>query len=172
MALKSTTQSVIVSKLGTFPRKNKTKRALWEFDNIIRSLYLLDYIDQPPLRRNIQQALNRRENYHQLRRAVSFANFGKLRFKTDYEQQIWNHCSRLLTNCIIYYNASILSALLEAKTTDPDAQVATLLKHISPVAWQHINLQGRYEFNKLPDPIDIPTIIQNLPFPFPPTPPS
>ena len=172
LALKSTTQSVIVSKLSAFPRKNKTKRALWEFDNIIRSLYLLDYIDQPPLRRNIQQALNRGENYHQLRRAVSFANFGKLRFKTEYEQQIWNDCSRLLTNCIIYYNAFILSALLEAKATDPDVQVATLLKHISPVAWQHINLQGRYEFNKLPDPIDIPTIIRDLPFPIPPTPSS
>jgi hypothetical protein len=51
--------------------------ALWEYDNIIRSLYLLDYIDSPPLRRNVQWALNRGESYHQLRRAVSYANFGK-----------------------------------------------------------------------------------------------
>jgi TnpA family transposase len=171
LALKSTTQSVIVSKLSAFPRKNQTKRALWEFDNIIRSLYLLDYIDKPPLRRNIQHALNRGENYHQLRRAVSFANFGKLRFTTEYEQQIWNECSRLLTNCIIHYNAAILSALLETKGIDPGSQVAALLKYISPVAWQHINLQGRYEFNKLPDPIDILAIIRDLQFPPPPASP-
>ena len=85
LALKTTTQSIIVSKLSAYARKNKTRRALrevryrytgrWEYDNIIRSLYLLDYIDFPPLRSNVQRALNRGENYHQLRRAVSYANW-------------------------------------------------------------------------------------------------
>jgi TnpA family transposase len=88
LAMKTTTQHIIVSKLSAFARKIKTRRALWEYDNIIRSLYLLDYIDSPPLRQNVQRALNRVENYHQLRRAVSYANFGKLRFKTEHEQQI------------------------------------------------------------------------------------
>ena len=46
-------------------------------DNIIQSLYLLNYIDSAPLRQNVQRAVNRRESYHQLRRAVSYANFGK-----------------------------------------------------------------------------------------------
>jgi TnpA family transposase len=32
---------------------------------MIRSLYLLDYIDSPPLRRNVQRAMNRSESYHQ-----------------------------------------------------------------------------------------------------------
>ena len=40
----------------------------------------------------MEQALCRGENYHQLRRvvrrAVSYANFGKLRFRTEYEQQL------------------------------------------------------------------------------------
>jgi len=99
-------------KFNTYARKNKTKRALWEYDNIIKSLYLLDYVDLPVLRNNVQQALNRGENYHQLHRAVSFANFGKLRFRTEYEQQIWNECGRLIANCIIYYNIAILSNLL------------------------------------------------------------
>src|SRR5699024_3045756 len=106
IALKTTTQSIIVGKLSAYARKNKTKRALWEYDNIIKSLYFLDYIDSPPLRRNVQRTLNRGESYHKLRRAVSHANFGKLRFKTEQEQQIWNECSRLIANCIIYYNAS------------------------------------------------------------------
>lgn len=112
LALKTTTQSIIVSKLSAYARKNKTRQALWEYDNIIKSLYLLDYVDSVPLRQNVQRALNRGESYHQLRRSVSYANFGKLRFKTEYEQQIWGDCARLLTNCIIYYNASILSDLL------------------------------------------------------------
>ncbi len=162
LALKTTTQSIIVGKLSAFPRKNRTKRALWEYDNIIRSLYLLNYIDSPPLRQNVQRALNRGENYHQLRRAVSYANFGKLRFKTEYEQQIWDECSRLIANCIIHYNAAILSALLAIKAENGEAHEADLLKRISPVAWQHINLQGRYEFNNATDDIDIEAIIHQL----------
>jgi hypothetical protein len=60
--------------------------------------FVLDFIDSPALRSNVQRALSRGENYHQLRRAVSCANFGKLRFKTEHEQQIWSDCSRLITN--------------------------------------------------------------------------
>ncbi len=71
LALKSTTQSVIVGKLSSYRRKNRTKRALREFDNIISTLYLLDYIDSPVLRRNVQRALNRGEAYHQLRRSIA-----------------------------------------------------------------------------------------------------
>ena len=115
LALKTTTQSIIVGKLSAYARKNKTRRALWEYDNIIRSLYLLEYLDSPPLRQQVQRALNRGENYHHLRRAVAYANFGKLRFRTEHDQQLWGECSRLLTNAIIYYNATILSNLLAYK---------------------------------------------------------
>jgi TnpA family transposase len=38
LALKTTTQSIIVRKLSAYARKNKTKSALWEYDNIIKSL--------------------------------------------------------------------------------------------------------------------------------------
>lgn len=162
LALKTTTQSIIVGKLSAHARKNKTKRALWEYDNIIRSLYLLDYIDSLPMRQNVHRALNRGENYHQLRRAVSHANFGKLRFKTEYDQQLWGECSRLITNCIIYYNATILSSLLAHQEKNDNSQFIAMLKQVSPVAWQHINLQGRYRFNKRSEPIDINAIINNL----------
>lgn len=162
LALKTTTQSIIVGKLSAYARKNKTRRALWEYDNIIKSLYLLDYIDSPPLRRNVQRALNRGENYHQLRRAVSYANFGKLRFKTEHEQQIWGECSRLITNCIIYYNTMLLSNLLDYKERAGDIQGVELFKQISPIAWQHINFYGRYEFRKIPEAINMNEIIQEL----------
>ena len=162
LAMKTTTQHIIVGKLSAFARQNKTRRALWEYDNMIRSLYLLDYIDSPPLRQYVQRALNRGESYHQLRRAVSYANFGRLRFKTEYEQQLWSECARLITNCIIYYNMLLLSTMLAYKEGVGDAQGAALLQQISPVAWQHINLYGRYEFRKSPEIIDFDAIVQEL----------
>lgn len=160
LALKTTTQNIIVRKLSAFALKNKTRRALWEYDHILRSLYLLDYIDSASLRRNVQRALNRGENYHQLRRAVSYANFGKLRFKTEHEQQIWGECARLITNCVIYYNMRLLSDLLDYKEAAGDLEGVERLKQVSPVAWQHINFFGRYEFRKGPEAINLREIVR------------
>jgi TnpA family transposase len=162
LALKTVTQSVIVGKLSAYARKNRTKRALWEYDNIIKSIYLLDYIDSLTLRQNVHRVLNRGENYHQLRRAISYANFGKLRFRTEYEQQIWSDCARLLTNCIIYYNTAILSDLLTHDDFSGDADRIAALALVSPVAWQHINFHGRFEFTKTPELIDMKAILQQL----------
>jgi len=125
------TQSDMLKVARNKAIKNKTKGALWEYDNIIKSLYFLDYIDSLPLRQNVQKALNRGESYHKLRRAVSYANFGKLRFKTEQEQQLWSGCSRLLCNCIIYYNACILSNMLTYK--ESTGQNSDMLKLISPI---------------------------------------
>ncbi|MEE2015862.1 Tn3 family transposase [Bacillus thuringiensis] len=160
LALKTTTQNVIVRKLSSYARKNQTKRALWEYDNIIKSLYFLEYIDSLSLRQNVQKALNRGESYHKLRRSVSYANFGKLRFKTEQDQHIWNECSRLLSNCIVYYNASILSNLL-IKSKDTGI-VMKILQYISPIAWQHINFYGRYEFSKSPTVVNIEEILESI----------
>src|SRR5512135_1847972 len=87
----------------------------------------------PSLRQNVQKALNRGEGYHQLRRAVSFASCGKLRFKTEYEQNLWSEASRLIANCIIFYNASILSRLLEYQQRTGDTQGAEATKKVSVV---------------------------------------
>ncbi len=162
LALKTTTQSIVIGKLSSYARRNRTKQALWEYDNIIRSLYLLDYIDSLSLRRNVQHALNQGESYHKLHKAVSYANFGRLRFKTEGEQQIWNDCGRLIANCIIYYNSLILSNVLRRQAVDGISLASGPLAKVSPVAWQHINFYGRYEFTKSFQPIDIDEIVQEL----------
>ena len=128
LALKATRQSVIIAKLSSYPRKNRTKKALWELDNLRRNLHLLNYVDSPQFQRNIQRALNRGESYHKLVRAVAYANGGKLRVRTDQEQQLWSECSRLLVNCIIYYNACILSELLERAERRQDYQRTDAIK--------------------------------------------
>jgi hypothetical protein len=33
---------------------------------------------------------------------------------------------------------------------------------VSPVAWQHINLYGRYEFREQPAPVDVEEIVREL----------
>lgn len=103
-----------------------------------------------------------KKSVHQLHRAVSYANFGTLRFKTESEQQICSDCSRLITNCIIYYNATLLSRLLEINETAGEDERVTRLGRGSPIAWQHINIHGRFEFLDLPAPVDLESVVQEL----------
>jgi Tn3 transposase DDE domain-containing protein len=85
-----------------------------------------------------------------------------LRFKTEHEQQIWGECARLITNCIIYYNTMLLSNVFESKETAGDVEGANRLKQVSPVAWQHMNFFGRYEFRKGPEAINMREIVREL----------
>src|ERR1700726_188279 len=73
----STPRGSGVLMLGSYGRQNQTKKALWELDNLYRTLYILTYIDEVGLRQSVQKALNRGEAYHRFRRAISYVNAGK-----------------------------------------------------------------------------------------------
>jgi TnpA family transposase len=162
LALKTTTQSVIVGKLSAYRRKNRTKRALWELDGIIRTLYLLDYIDSPVLRRNDQRALNRGEAYHQLRRASAYAHGGRFWARSQHEQEAWNECARLVGNAVVASNALIVSEALAELERRSELVSSDVIKRASPVAWQHINFYGRYLFHEDFTPIDLERPSQQL----------
>lgn len=155
LAQKDVTQATIVRKLSSYIRQNQTKKALWELDNICRTLYILDFIDDVILRQSVQKALNRGEAYHRFRRAIAYVNSGKFRVKTEAEQQIWNECSRLIANAVIYYNAAVLSQVFEQKQAVGDQEAMNIIKDVSPVAWQHVNLFGQFDFNQAASKVDL-----------------
>lgn len=71
---KETSISVITRKLCSHDLNDKTKRAIWELNDILRSIYLLRYVDDPQLRRYVRACLNRIEAYHALRRKIGETN--------------------------------------------------------------------------------------------------
>jgi len=160
--ISSGTDSPLATALSAYRRKNRTKRALWEFDSVIRTLYLLDYIDSPVLRHNVQKSLNRGEAYHQLRRAIAYAHGGRFRVRSQHEQEVWNECARLVGSAVVYYNALIQSEALTELELRGDLASAEILKRVSPVAWQHINFYGRYQFDEDFTPIDLERLRQQL----------
>jgi TnpA family transposase len=162
LAQKDVTQATVVRKLGSYARQNRTKKALAELDNICRTLYILDYIDDVVLRQSVQKALNRGEAYHRFRRAIAYVNSGKFRVKTESEQQIWNECSRLIANAVIYYNTALLSRIYARKQAAGDLEALEILRHISPVAWQHINLFGRFEFTQTGSRVDLDALAERF----------
>ena len=146
LALKETTQATIIRKLSSYKRLNSTFRALIEFDKIIMSSYMLSYIDQPKMRSHVHRSLNRGEAFHQLVAAIRKVSGNKIPGRDEIQLEFHNQCTRLIANCIIFYNASMLSYLYEACEKRGEEDICSLIKRLSPVAWQHINLLGKYEF--------------------------
>ena len=114
LGLKEMTQGTLIRKLCTYTAPNPTRRAIFEFDKLIRSIYTLRYLRDPQLQRNVHRSQNRIESYHQLRSAIAQVGGKKeLTGRTDIEIEISNQCARLIANAIIYYNSAILSRLLD-----------------------------------------------------------
>jgi TnpA family transposase len=137
----------LIRKLCTYTQPNPTRRAIFEFDKLIRSIYTLRYLRDPQLQRNDHRSQNRIESYDQLRSAIAQVGGKKeIAGKTDIEIEISNQCARLIANAIIYYNSAILSRLLGKYEGSPNLKALTLIQKISPVAWSHILLNGHYTF--------------------------
>ena len=63
---------------------------------------------------------------------------------------------------MVYYNALILSEALAELESRGELVAAEVLKRVSPVAWQHINFYGRYQFDADFAPIDFARLRQQL----------
>ncbi|MCS4320797.1 TnpA family transposase [Serratia sp. BIGb0234] len=148
LSRKTTVQSTVVKKLSNAKRSSKTLAALREYDRIIKCIYVLNYADNKTLRQFVQQALNRGEAYHQLRRAIASVNGNQFRGGDDYQIDQWNDCARLIANCVIYYNSVILSGLVDKSEKQNNKKAIEILANLSPVAWGHILLGGNYSFEE------------------------
>ena len=97
-----------------------------------------------------------------MRKNIAYAHGGKSQVHSQAEQNIWSEATRLISNAIIYYNTFFLSQLLEQHLMHGNSNEVELIKNISPIAWQHINLHGLYRFRDMHIEMDWPTIIKNI----------
>ena len=160
LGLKEMSQSTLVRKLCTLSGHHRTRKAIFEFDKLIRSIYTLRYLRDPQLQRNVHRSQNRIESYHQLRSALAQVSGRKeLIGRTDLDVAISNECGRLVANIVIAYNSILLSGLLDRYQVAANQKALELLKRISPVAWQHIRFLGHYAFRDKQHPIDLEAIL-------------
>ena len=155
-------QSNIVTKLSSRGHVSRTKQALWEMNAVLMTNHLLNYIEDVGFRQSIQGGLSRGEAYHQLRRAIEKSNGRNFRGTSDVQIAVWNECARFLTNNVICYNSLILNGLKEESDRRGDTERSRFLDRLSPVAWTHINLQGRYVFMEENNGLDVKKIVKIL----------
>jgi TnpA family transposase len=162
LAQKEISQHVLIKKLCTYTTNN-TRKALFELDKLVKSIYVLKYAMNYELQQEVHKSQNRLEAYHQLRSAIAQIGGKKeLSGRTDIEVEISNQCGWLIANAIIHYNSAILSKLLEIYQTNNNAKGLIELSKLSPVAWQHIHMIGQYLFENQDSGIDLENILSSV----------
>lgn len=147
--LKKTTASQLFTRLNSYSKQHPLYQALKEFGKIIKSLFILTYLDDLALRQAVQKMLNKIESAHKFSKAVAFGNSQEFLQGVQEEQQIAQGCRRLIENAIICWNYLYLSQqIADEKDEQRKQELLEAIKHGSVVTWQHINLHGEYDFSE------------------------
>ena len=140
------TASLILRKLGGYPRQNALAVALRELGKLERTLFLLQYIRDLELRRRIHVGLNKGEARNALAKAVFFNRLGELRDRTQENQRHRASGLNLVVAAIVLWNTVYLERAVAALRERGQTIPAELLAHLSPLKWEHINLTGDYHW--------------------------
>lgn len=136
--------SLMLKRLGAYPRQNGLALALREIGRVERTLFTLDWLERPELRRQATAELNKGEARNALARAVCFHRLGRLRDRTAELQQHRASGLALVTAAIALWNTVYLGQAVDALRRRGEAPPDGLLAHVAPLGWQHINLTGDY----------------------------
>ena len=140
------TASLIMGKLGSYARQNALSTTLQEMGKIEKTIFILDYITNESLRRRIQRGLNKGEAMNALARAIFFGKRGELRERELQEQLQRASSLNVLINSISIWNTTYLQKAINHLKKEQKFD-EKLLKHISPLGWEHINFLGEYTFD-------------------------
>ena len=146
--LKVTPPSELFRRLNSYSTQHVLYRALKAFGQVLKSLFLLRYLDNVELRQQITQQLNKVEQSHRFTRALSIGTPRGFLSVDKEAQEVEEGCRRLIKNAVTCWNYVYLSKRI-FKTADPDFQhlLIEAIRHGSPISWQHINLLGEYDFS-------------------------
>lgn len=156
--LKENTASDIFRRLNSYSRQHAIYQTLKAFGQIIKSLFILRYIDDLTLRQAIERQLNKVELANRFTRAVAVGNPREFTQVEKEEQEVAEACNRLIKNSIICWNYLYLTRQVEkAPDTHARKNLLCLIASHSPMSWAHINMLGEYDFSeeKLRDTLGI-----------------
>jgi TnpA family transposase len=144
-----TTVTQLLKRLSSYSKQHKLYAAIKEFGKIIKTDFLLTYIDDMELRQRIEKQLNKVESSNKFSKAVFFGNNSEFQVATIEEQNIANNSKRLIQNAVILWNYMyITKKLQQARNKTEKDEILKALKNSSIIHWSHINFYGEYDFTR------------------------
>ena len=136
--------STVLKKLAAYERQNQLHLALQEVGKVERTLFMLDWLENPDLRRRCQAGLNKGEQRHALTRAICTFRQGRIADRTHEAQQYRASGLNLVTAAIIWWNSIYMADAVAHLRATGESVPDGLLAHTSPVGWEHIAFSGDF----------------------------
>ena len=134
--------STILKKLSASRRPSELARALRKVGRLENG-FMVEWYCDPKLRRRCLGGLNKGELANKLKRAVFFHERGEVRDRSFDSQAFRASGLNLVVSALFtdsVYFARVVDFLIGKGRTIP----SHLLKHVSPISWEHINLRGTF----------------------------
>ncbi|MFK7982150.1 MAG: Tn3 family transposase [Saprospiraceae bacterium] len=141
------TPSAILRKLGSHSRKNKLYYAFRELGRAVRTGFLLQYYHDVALRKTINAATNKCEEFNNFTKWTAFVNKGEIRENLKHEQIKIIKYNHLVANLLIFYNTQEMTRVLKELTQEGYQIKKSTLQALSPYRTEHINRFGYYPLN-------------------------
>jgi TnpA family transposase len=138
------TASLMLRKLGSYPRQNGLALALRELGRMERTLFVLTWLQSPEMRRRVNAGLNKAEARNALARALFFCRLGEIRDRSFEQQRYRASGLNLVTAAIVLWNTVYLERATNVLSEHGQVIDPALLEYLSPLGWEHINLTGDY----------------------------
>jgi TnpA family transposase len=140
--------SVMLRKLAAYERQNQLDVALQEIGKIERTLFMLDWLENPDLRRRCNAGLNNSEQRHALTQAIYTFRQGRIIDRSHEAQQYRASGLNLVIAAIVYWNTVYMEAAVQHLRSASAPVPDEFLAHTSPVGWEHIAFSGDFLWDK------------------------
>jgi TnpA family transposase len=147
--------STLLRKLGSYSRKNRLYQAFQELGKVVRTMFLLDYISNVSLRREITAVTNIVEMYNAFLDWVFFGKQGAITENDPIEQEKRLKYLDLVASAVILHNTVDMSLAIQTLMSQGQVIPMRHLAALSPYVNRHIKRYGDYVVN-----------LQNIPQPF------
>ena len=148
--LRYSSASQLFKRLSSYASDHPLYKALKEFGRLIKTQFILTYYDDLELRQRIEKQLNKVELSNRFSKAVFFANNQEFQDGSREEQEIATACKVLIQNAIVLWNTLYLSQQLSSVgNAEEQREMLNAITSGSLLTWQHVNLQGEYDFRQI-----------------------
>jgi TnpA family transposase len=142
----------VLKQFAATANPSRLAKALRELGRIERTLFMIEWYSDPALRKRCQAGLNKGEAAHKLKRAVFFHERGEIRDRSFDSQAFRASGLNLAVSAIVLWNTVYLARAVTHLRAQGQIISDEILRHVSPLAWKHINLTGIYSWDAPPPP--------------------
>jgi TnpA family transposase len=140
--------SQLFKRLNSYS-KSPLYDAIKEFGKVIRTIFVLRYIDELEYRKRIQKQLNLGEQANSFFKAVFWARGHRLRVNRPGDEERYLLSAQLLQSCVILWNyLYVTKAIINMTNLDDRDTLLMQLKKGQMLTWKHINFSGEFDFRK------------------------